>query len=429
MSALPNGWRAVTPHQISGADKTRLVIGPFGSNLKTTDYRTSGVPLVFVRDIRARDFKNVRAFVEPEKAQELAAHLVRPGDVLITKMGEPPGDSTVYSGAGPAVITADCIRLRPTDDFNAKFVAYAIQAPAIKQQIERITSGVAQRKVSLARFRSGLSIPTPHLREQLRIVEILEDHLSRLDAAAEYVSAAHHRINSLRRSQLDGLFGGVGPRVPIRHLVNRIESGRSLGGSAAPATEDEWGIIKVSAMTWGRFRPDENKAIPADQANPKYEIHKGDLLVSRANTADYVGASVLVGDAVPPKLLLSDKSLRLVPMADVDVAWLWRTLQSPSVREQISRLATGTKDSMRNISQTSLLSVEVPEASPEAQRRAVVEYDALEEKSMQLESEADRLAARQNSLRRAILAAAFSGKLTGHRSDDEVVEELAGALA
>lgn len=211
--------------------------------------------------------------------------------------------------------------------------------------------------------------------------------------------------------------------------MNRIEAGKSLGGSAAPATEDEWGIIKVSAMTWGRFRPDENKAIPADQANPKYEIHKGDLLVSRANTADYVGASVLVSDAVRPRLLLSDKSLRLVPMADVDVAWLWRTLQSPAAREQISRLATGTKDSMRNISQKSLLSVEVPEASPEAQRRAVIEYDALEEKSTQLESEADRLAARQNSLRRAILAAAFSGKLTGHRTDDEVIEELAGTLA
>lgn len=109
--------------------------------------------------------------------------------------------------------------------------------------------------------------------------------------------------------------------VPLNSLVGRMEAGKSFGGSAPPATGDEWGVIKVSAMTWGEFRPHENKAVPADKVDPRFEIAPGDVLVSRANTTAYVGAPVLVR-STPPRRLLSDKSLRLVPRSDVNQEWL-----------------------------------------------------------------------------------------------------------
>ena len=364
--------------------------------------------------------------------RQLATRQLQPGDLLLEKSGggpkTPVGRVGLVTGTIVPTVCANFMQLlRPnTQLVEPRFLHLYLHFFHLAGRTEAMqTASTNIRNIKASEY-VQLDVPVPTLVEQRRIVETLEDHLSRLDAAADYASAAHRRINSLRRSQLDRLFGGAGARVPLGHLVSRIEAGKSLGGSAAPAPEDEWGIIKVSAMTWGRFRPDENKAIPAGQANPKYEIHKGDLLVSRANTADYVGASVLVGDDVRPRLLLSDKSLRLIPTADVDAVWLWRTLQSPSAREQISRLATGTKDSMRNISQKSLLRVQLPEASPEARRLAVIEYNAFEETATQLESETGRLVRRQDSLRRAILAAAFSGKLTGRHTDAQVIEEIAG---
>ena len=82
-----------------------------------------------------------------------------------------------------------------------------------------------------------------------------------------------------------------------------------------PLPLDEWGVIKVSAMTWGEFRETENKTVLEGRAvDPRMEIHPGDLLVSRANTVDYVGAVVMVHEC-RPRLLLSDKSLRLYPRA------------------------------------------------------------------------------------------------------------------
>jgi len=60
-------------------------------------------------------------------------------------------------------------------------------------------------------------------------------------------------------------------------LITEIEAGRSFGGATGGAAENDWGIIKVSAMTWGEFRPEENKAVPPVQVDPRYEIHEGDL--------------------------------------------------------------------------------------------------------------------------------------------------------
>lgn len=419
----PSGWRELTPHQIAGEDKSALVIGPFGSSLKVADYRAHGVPLIFVRDIRTGDFSAPRRFIDESKTVELRAHLAEPGDVLITKMGAPPGDSCVYTGNQNGVITADCIRLRPTADFDARYISLALGSPQVRSQIGKITSGVAQMKVSLARFRNGITLPVPELAEQRRIVDLLEDHISRLDAAADGLLKARKRIDSLERSALETHFA-MGTLVPLADLIEDISAGKSFGTSNSPAGKDDWGIIKVSAMTSGRFNPNENKAVPADRVDPRFEIRVGDLLVSRANTADYVGASVLVG-SVRPKLLLSDKSLRLTPKACVHPEWLWRALQAPSARRQITASATGTKDSMRNISQVALRQVLLPKVGEAVQSEALNAFAAVATSTNRLRTEIDGCTVRLANLRRSLLANAFSGRLTGAALDSSP-KELAG---
>ena len=125
----------------------------------------------------------------------------------------------------------------------------------------------------------------------------------------------------------------------LADFLVRVEAGRSFGAATRPATDDEWGIVKASAMTWEEFQPDENKVVTdTSRIDPRHEIRSGDVLVSRANTTDYVGASVLVRHT-RPKLLLSDKSLRLVPRGDVDPAYLHTIMSAPQTRKRISALA------------------------------------------------------------------------------------------
>ncbi|MFE2373384.1 restriction endonuclease subunit S [Streptomyces sp. NPDC059398] len=165
-------------------------------------------------------------------------------------------------------------------------------------------------------------------------------------------------------------------RARLGDIITRIEAGKSYKCEPRPASAGEWGIIKVSAMTWGKFDAAENKAVPDGVPfNPEYEIRAGDILLSRANTAAYVGASVIVHKS-PARLLLSDKSLRIVPARGISRDWLAHLLSSPYIRSQISRRATGTKDSMRNISQSAIAEIECMVPPLGEQRRIV---SALEE--------------------------------------------------
>ncbi|MDP3798571.1 MAG: restriction endonuclease subunit S [Polaromonas sp.] len=205
---VPPGWVWASPEQLSAGEPYSLAIGPFGSSLKVSDYKAEGVPLVFVRNIRAVSFGGPDAvFVTPEKAEELKAHLVEAGDILVTKMGAPPGDVCMYPATRPpAVITADCIKLRlMREQLCASFFGYAIESKLVQSQILGITKGVAQLKVSLGNFCS-IAFPLPPLAEQRRIVAEVDRRLSLVRVVEAEVDANLKRAQALRQAVLARTF-------------------------------------------------------------------------------------------------------------------------------------------------------------------------------------------------------------------------------
>jgi type I restriction enzyme S subunit len=78
-------------------------------------------------------------------------------------------------------------------------------------------------------------------------------------------------------------------------LISGFEAGRNLKANGAPAAPGQYGVLKISAVTWGEFNPEENKAlVPGDKPKPHEVVRAGDLLISRANTSELVGAVVRV---------------------------------------------------------------------------------------------------------------------------------------
>ncbi len=170
LPALPVGWVWTTVEHLTTGDRNAVVIGPFGSDLKVSDYTDEGVPLVFVRHIRAQDFVGQRPqHVSPEKAKALKAHEVARGDLLVTKMGDPPGDVAIYPDLVPAIITADCIRWRPHPLLNNEFLAAWVSSFWGRAWIAKHTKGVAQQKITLESFKAmPVALPGPN--EQSAIV-------------------------------------------------------------------------------------------------------------------------------------------------------------------------------------------------------------------------------------------------------------------
>lgn len=191
-------------------DKYSLAIGPFGSNLKTSDYKDKGVPLVFVREIRGDCFGDDKTkYIEEGKFNELKAHAITPGDILVTKMGSPPGDVTIYPEGRPdAVITADCIKISVDDTaYDKKYILFAMKSPLFKDRVVNISAGVAQQKVNLKRFRE-LSIPVPFIDEQTEIVRRVEQLFAYADSIEQQAKAAKERVDKLTQAILAKAFRG-----------------------------------------------------------------------------------------------------------------------------------------------------------------------------------------------------------------------------
>jgi restriction endonuclease S subunit len=148
-----------------------------------------------------------------------------------------------------------------------------------------------------------------------------------------------------------------------------IQAGKSFQTAEVQPRPDALGVLKVSAVTWTNFRPDEAKALVGEYApSESHRVKKGDLLISRANTKEFVGAVVHV-DRDHPYRLLSDKTLRLVVDEDrVCKSFLLLALRSSKARKHIEHFATGTSDSMRNIAQGVITSIPVTLPKLEEQR-------------------------------------------------------------
>jgi type I restriction enzyme S subunit len=426
MTDLPALWRLASLSELKADEPRAITDGPFGSNLTSAHYTGSGPRVVRLQNIGDGVFHDAPAHISEQHFQSLRAYEVLPGDLLIASLGETlPRACIAPATLGRAIVKADCIRVRLSPRVDNRWVMYALQRPGARKWAQEHRHGVGRPRLGLKVIRQ-IPIPLPPIDQQRRIVDILEDHLSRLDAAGGLVLQGTKRLAALRRSTLKAVINHSDrDRVQLGDVVERIEAGKSFGGATAPASGQQWGVIRVSAMTWGTFREKENKAVPDDSVNPCYEIRPGDLLVSRANTSEYVGASVLV-EAVRPRLLLSDKSLRVLARQDVNPRWLWLALSSPDARAQISAKATGTKESMRNISQSALLSISIPNPLHVNQEADILRmgmwFDALRAFTTSLAT-AQR---RAGALRRALLEAAFTGRLTGRASDLDRVEEMAG---
>lgn len=94
MPIPPEGWCWVSPDQLSAGTSNSMAIGPFGSNLTVSDYGDDGIPLIFVRNIRSGIFGTATdRRISIEKAAELSSHTAFACYILVTKMGEPPGDA------------------------------------------------------------------------------------------------------------------------------------------------------------------------------------------------------------------------------------------------------------------------------------------------------------------------------------------------
>lgn len=138
--------------------------------------------------------------------------------------------------------------------------------------------------------------------------------------------------------------------VPLKHVIQLIESGVSVNSTDTPAVEGESGVLKTSCVYHGHFDADKNKAVvPEEYGRLACPVTVGTLIVSRMNTPDLVGAAGLVRQS-RANLFLPDR-LWQIHFIDADPAYVHYWSNTPSYRAQVEMVCAGTSSSMQNLSQ------------------------------------------------------------------------------
>lgn len=161
-------------------------------------------------------------------------------------------------------------------------------------------------------------------------------------------------------------------------LVLASDAGWSPRTESHAREGEAWGVLKVSAVSWGDFDPDANKQVlPGTEPRLQAQVRKGDFLISRANTAELVARAVLVQDE-PLNLMMSDKIVRLRLATDCDhrFAWLVNNFGDYG-RDYYAAKATGVSPSMKNVSRAVILNLPIPLPPLAEQRRIVAKVDAF----------------------------------------------------
>jgi type I restriction enzyme S subunit len=193
--------------------------------------------------------------------------------------------------------------------------------------------------------------------------------------------------------------------VRIESLVSEMDAGWSPKCEEYSANENEWGVLKTTAVQPMLFLAYENKALP-NRLNPRTdaEVVAGDILITRAGPKNRVGICCVVQN-VRKKLMLSDKIIRFRIFIDkVFPKYCALSLNTGFGSEQLERMKSGMAESQMNISQEKLKQVVLPIPPLAEQKRIVTKIDQLMELCDKLEQQFAAATGKQTAILNAVLS-------------------------
>ena len=416
---LPDGWRMVKLEDLAQSPRS-IVDGPFGSNLARQHYTASGPRVVRLQNIGEGQFLDADAHISREHFESLRKHEVIAGDLLVASLGDPVLRACLApSSLGDAIVKADCIRVRLDESVDSTFVLYSLENQPTKKWAAAHSHGVGRMRLGLKVIRR-LPIPLPPIEEQRRIVEILEAHMSSLDAARAALWRAERRSNAMLKSVLWESTHRSGVQLRLVEFADvRLGRQRSPENHAG---DNMVPYLRAANVDWDRLRLRDVKSMHfSEREVATYSLRKGDILLTEASgSATEVGKSVLYPGGAD--VVCFQNTLLRVRVSGHSPEYVQRWLLAEAMTGGFMPDSRGVGINHLGRARLAETLVHVPSGEEQASSVAATN-DALRSHAL-LHTSLSQSEARAAALRRALLQAAFSGQLTGRSSDLDRAEEL-----
>ncbi|APC38883.1 restriction endonuclease subunit S [Clostridium estertheticum] len=345
---LTESWKRVKLSEVG-----KILTGNTPSTKCIEYYNSNDVMFIKPNDLKENTFNKIsysKAYISLSGAEKVRR--VPSGSVLVTCIGIIGKVALVENEACfnqqiNAIIPDKCI-------IDGKFLGYAILR--YNYLLKAAANAPLIPIINKSQF-SNIEIMIPSVKVQKKIVKILEK--------AEEALGKRREANRLLDEYLKSVFVGMCSEESndiklVNHVVKSIDAGWSVGGEERAICNDEIAVLKISAVTKGTFDASKYKVISKDVKIKKHlSCKRGDILFSRANTRELVGASCIVYKDYD-NLILPDKLWRIT----IDESLMTRefflySINTNKVRKEISKLSTGTSGSMLNISMAKFKNIEL----------------------------------------------------------------------
>ena len=246
------------------------------------------------------------------------------------------------------------------ESVDKRYLLHYLKSDIARMLIKNYASGSVRDNLKLStlmefpfNFRS--------LEEQKGIADVLD----KIDYLIGIQKQKMDYFDRLVKSRFIELFGNpitnemCWNQVPLFTCVESIDNGKSFVCDSEARQGTSPAVLKLSAATYGDYRPEENKAILDDKQFVKEAaVHSGDLLFTRKNTPELVGMCAYVYET-PVGLMMPDLIFRLNTTESCNKIFLWKLINHDLFRGCIQAIATGSAKSMSNISKERLLKIKV----------------------------------------------------------------------
>lgn len=425
-SDLPSGWTWARLEDLAAAVPRAITDGPFGSSLKTAHYTDSGPRVVRLQNIGDGVFRHEDAHISEEHYMSLIQHSVKEGDLVVASLGETlPRACLVPGWVPPAIVKADCIRVRLHPDLNPSYINFALQRPGLRRKTATLIKGVGRPRLGLRGIKS-LAVPLAPLPQQTRIVAAIEEHFFHLDAAESALHLALQRVEAFRSSLLADAFH-TNARPPSDWRLTTIGDIATVQLGRQRSPQHHAGLqmrpyLRAANVTWQGISTSDVKQMNFDDADfAKYKLGTGDLLLNEASGSPREVGKPAVWNGEIENCCFQNTLLRLRPH-EIEVEYLYWYCYAAARNGRFGDAGRGVN--IRHLGKQGLARFPILVA-PIGQRSQIVgRLESEFQQTATLEQAARSALDRVAALRRSLLAAAFSGQLVPQDPTDEPASVL-----
>ena len=378
--------------------KWSFIGGPFGSNLKSSDYTADGIRIIQLQNIGDAEFKDkYRIFTSEEKANELLSNNIYPGEIILSKMGDPVGRACLIPETHHRyVMCSDGIRVVVDEGAHSKYFIYTlINSKSFRNLLEKTAIGSTRKRIGLGDLKK-LPMIVPNPKEQQKIANCLSSLDELITAQTQKVEA----LNTHKKSLMQQLFPAEGETIPkLRFPEFRNAGGWGkikfidvadkkvkwsfIGGpfgsnlKSSDYTADGIRIIQLQNIGDAEFKDKYRIFTSEEKANEllSNNIYPGEIILSKMG--DPVGRACLIPETHHRYVMCSDGIRVVVDEGAHSKYFIYTLINSKSFRNLLEKTAIGSTRKRIGLGDLKKLPMIVP--NPKEQQKIANCLSSLDE--------------------------------------------------